>query len=104
MVKIDICPKCGKKGSLVRKWVKNAKGERYEPYYYVAHYVKEGPKGKPTIKWCYIPREKARELLGKARLEEETKPKTKPIEEKKPKKPLDFLKIIKKVFKREGGF
>lgn len=104
MVKIDICPKCGKKGSLVRKWVKNAKGERYEPYYYVAHYVKEGPKGKPTIKWCYIPREQARELLRRSRRKkretEEKKPKTKPIEREKPKKPLSFLKAIKSIFSR----
>jgi hypothetical protein len=43
------CPRCGRIGSgPYRRWVRNSRGKRYEPYEYFAHRV----KGK--LKWCYL--------------------------------------------------
>lgn len=52
------CPRCGKHGSLHRKWVLNKVKRRYFPYYYVAHY---NPQNK-GVKWCYVSREIAKEF------------------------------------------
>lgn len=46
------CPKCGRKGSLQTKKVKNRSGKTYT-YYYYAHY---NPQKK--IKWCYVGKER----------------------------------------------
>ncbi len=42
-----ICPKCGKKGSVQTKMVRNSTGRSY-PFLYFAHYA----RGK--INWCYL--------------------------------------------------
>ncbi len=42
-----ICPKCGRKGSVQTKIVRNRSGRSY-PFLYFAHYA----KGK--ISWCYL--------------------------------------------------
>lgn len=42
-----VCPKCGKKGSVQTKMVRNSTGKSY-PFLYFAHYA----KGK--IDWCYL--------------------------------------------------
>jgi len=43
----DICPRCGQRGSLQNKIVRNRVGKRYV-YQYFAHYKKGGTR------WCYI--------------------------------------------------
>ena len=42
-----VCPKCGRKGSLQTKIVKNKTGKSY-PFLYFAHYT----RGK--VRWCYL--------------------------------------------------
>lgn len=42
-----VCPKCGRKGSVQTKIVKNRGGNSY-PYLYFAHYT------KGRISWCYL--------------------------------------------------
>lgn len=42
-----VCPKCGRRGSLQTKIVKNKAGKSY-PFLYFAHYA----KGK--VSWCYL--------------------------------------------------
>jgi len=51
------CPRCGRKGWLVSRWVLNSVKKRYSPYYYFKHYS----NGKVT--WCYVPRDVAEALL-----------------------------------------
>ena len=52
------CPRCGVLGSGPHaKWVLNTRKVRYEPYYYMAHSVDR------KVKWCYIPRDVADNLL-----------------------------------------
>ena len=43
----NLCPKCGKKGSIQTKIVRNRMGKSY-PFLYFAHYV----NGKTS--WCYL--------------------------------------------------
>lgn len=63
-----LCPKCSKKGSgLHTTWVLNAIKKRYEPYYRFAHSVKID--GVEAIKWCYIPKAEAVEILGSEKLQ-----------------------------------
>ncbi len=42
-----VCPKCGRKGSVQTKMVRNSSGRSY-PFLYFAHYL----RGK--ISWCYL--------------------------------------------------
>jgi hypothetical protein len=59
---IEICPVCHERGSgLHAKWVLNKIRKRYEPYYYMAHSVKK--HGKYAVKWHYIKKHIAQELL-----------------------------------------
>jgi hypothetical protein len=46
-----LCPKCGLKGSLHYRWVKNSQGKKYY-YPYFSHY---NPSNQ-GIRWCYIQR------------------------------------------------
>ncbi|MBA7540225.1 hypothetical protein ES705_32519 [subsurface metagenome] len=58
------CPRCGKLGSgLHPKWVLNAQGKKYFPYYWYAHSIIK--KGEKFIKWCYIKKKLANEILAK---------------------------------------
>ncbi len=43
----NVCPRCGKRGSIQTKIVRNRTGKSY-PFLYFAHYA----KGK--INWCYV--------------------------------------------------
>jgi hypothetical protein len=86
MTKGVLCPKCGEKGSLHWRWVLNPKQKRYQPYYYVAHY--QG-KGK-YVKWHYVPRAVAEEILRSYGI-----PKPEPGPEAKP----GIINKIKKVLR-----
>jgi hypothetical protein len=58
-----VCPKCGKVGSgIYTKWVLNEQKKRYEPYYWFAHPIRK--KGKWGIKWHYIRKKRAQEILA----------------------------------------
>jgi len=57
-----LCPKCGQAGSgLHTKWVLNEQKQRYEPYYYFAHSVKE--ESRYRVKWHYIRKQQALSLI-----------------------------------------
>jgi len=61
------CPKCGKVGSgMYSRWVLNEQKKRYEPYYYFAHpWSRRGGRG---VKWCYIRKKRAQEILSSREL------------------------------------
>jgi len=65
--KEKICPVCGEKGvGPYKKWVLNEQKIRYEPYYYMAHYYREG--GVRKIHWCYIGKRRPRKRAKRAKV------------------------------------
>lgn len=57
-----ICPRCQRPGTgLYSRWVRNPSGRVYTPYFYFAH------KNQSKIKWCYVSRVLAKELLDNER-------------------------------------
>jgi hypothetical protein len=58
-LKVEKCPICGSKGSLHKRWVYNKLRKRYEPYFYMAHWV----SGTGKIRWCYVDRKTAAALM-----------------------------------------
>ena len=59
------CSVCGKHGSGPHaRYVLNERKKRYEPYFYMAHYLKKVGNTK-KVKWCYLGR---RRDLRKAEL------------------------------------
>lgn len=60
-----ICPRCQKPGTgLYSRWVRNSIGRVYTPYFYFAH------KTDAKIKWCYISRVLAKEMLDNLKVME----------------------------------
>ena len=50
-----VCPKCHRKGSLHKRWVKNGVTDKRYTAYYFGHYDPE----KQNVKWCYVPKKTA---------------------------------------------
>jgi len=86
MTRIKRCPRCGRSGSLQSRWVLNSQKNRYEPYYYVAHYYSKEErfqsfgtqKKRGKIGWCYVPKEVVQSLSnslsnGLSNIEKEVK-------------------------------
>lgn len=59
LLKIESCPRCGRRGSLHLKEIQNKIHRTYH-YYYVAHYNSE----KHGIHWCYVQKAVAVSLLS----------------------------------------
>lgn len=65
-----LCPKCGSTGSgLHTVWVLNEQKKRYQPYYRFAHSVKI--EGHYRVKWHYIRKAQAIEILQNSYLTEQ---------------------------------
>jgi len=62
VLKVDSCPRCGAKGSLHLKAIKNKVHKTYH-YYYCAHYSSEKDS---EIRWCYVRKDVAVEMLIQA--------------------------------------
>jgi len=61
------CPRCGKVGSgIYRKWVLNERKKRFEPYFSFAH--PWSGNNKRGVKWHYIRKKRALEILGSPEL------------------------------------